>query len=72
MTFPVVIGGGKRIFDGAFPARALSLVEHVVTPSGAMIATYEPGGAIAHGWAGPQSTSDREAARQRRIADGSW
>jgi hypothetical protein len=43
-----------------------------VTPSGAIIATYEPRGDIEHGWAGPQSNSEREQARQRAIADGSW
>ncbi len=71
MTFPVVLGHGKRIFDAA-PACALKLVEHVVTPAGAVIATYEPGGEVQQGWAGPQSTSAREVARQRAIADGSW
>jgi dihydrofolate reductase len=72
MTFPVVLGGGKRIFDDQTPAKALRLVEHKVTPSGAIIATYEPRGDIEHGWAGPQSNSEREQARQRAIADGSW
>jgi hypothetical protein len=37
-----------------------------------MIATYEPAGGIEHGWAGPQSNSERELARQRAIADGRW
>ena len=41
-------------------------------PSGAVIATYEPGGKVEHGWAGPQSTSEREQARQRAIAEGRW
>jgi dihydrofolate reductase len=72
MTFPVVLGGGKRIFDGHMPAKALRLVEHKVTPAGAIIATYEPGAAIEHGWAGPQSNSEREQARQRAMADGTW
>ncbi|HYI42610.1 MAG TPA: dihydrofolate reductase family protein, partial [Sphingomicrobium sp.] len=72
MTFPVVLGRGKRIFSEETRAQALRLVEHKVTSSGAVIATYEPGGKIVHGWAGPQSTSAREEARQRAIADGSW
>jgi hypothetical protein len=37
-----------------------------------VIATYEPAGGIEHGWAGPQSTSEREQARQRAIAEGRW
>lgn len=72
MTFPAVIGGGKRLFGEGTPAEALRLVEHKVTRSGAVIATYEPGGNIEHGWAGPQSTSERERARQRAIAERRW
>ncbi len=72
MTFPVVLGSGKRLFGDGTPARALRLVDHQVTRSGAVIATYEPDGVLEHGWAGPQSTSVREEARQRAMADGSW
>jgi dihydrofolate reductase len=72
MTFPVVLGGGKRIFGEGTPAEALKMVDHKVTRSGAVIATYEPGGKIEHGWAGPQSTSQREQARQAAMTAGSW
>jgi dihydrofolate reductase len=72
MTFPVVLGGGKRPFGDRTPAGALRLIDHKVTRSGAIIATYEPGGKVEHGWAGPQSTSEREQARQRAVADGRW
>lgn len=72
MTFPVVLGSGKRLFGEDVQAKALRLVESKVTRSGAVIATYEPGGKLQHGWAGPQSTSGREQARQRAIADGCW
>ena len=72
MTFPVVLGQGKRLFGEGTPATALRLVEHKVTPGGAVIATYEPGGTVEHGWAGPQSSSEREQARQRAMAEGRW
>lgn len=72
MTFPLVLGQGKRLFDHSSPAEALRLVDHSVTPHGAVIATYEPAGGIEHGWAGPQSTSDREKARQAAMASGRW
>jgi len=72
MTFPVVLGQGKRLFGEGTPAKGLRMVDHQVTRSGAVIATYEPAGNIQHGWAGPQSTSDREMARQRAIAEGTW
>lgn len=72
MTFPAVLGGGKTLFGDGTPAEAMQMVDHKITRSGAVIATYEPGGPIKHGWAGPQSTSDREQARQSAIAEGSW
>jgi dihydrofolate reductase len=72
MTFPVVLGAGKRIFGDGTPAEALRLVEHRVTRSGASIATYEPAGKVEHGWAGPQSNSEREQSRQQAIAEGRW
>jgi dihydrofolate reductase len=72
MTFPVVLGSGKRIFSAETPAESMRMIDHKVTRSGAVIATYEPAGAVEHGWAGPQSTSTREEARQAAMADGSW
>lgn len=72
MTFPAVLGGGKTLFGDGTPAAAMRMVDHQVTRSGAVIATYEPDGQIEHGWAGPQSTSGREQARQKAIAEGSW
>ena len=72
MTCPVVLGRGKRLFGDGTPAEALRMVEHRITPSGAVIATYEPAGKVDHAWAGPQSTSARETARQAAIAEGNW
>ena len=72
MTFPVVLGSGKRLFGDGTPAEALRMMDHKVTSSGAVIATCEPGGSVGHDWAGPQSTSARETARQNAIAAGRW
>lgn len=72
MTFPVLLGHGKRLFGEGTPAQALRLVEQKTTRSGAVIATYEPAGKVEHGWAGPQSTSAREQARQQAMAEGRW
>ena len=73
MTFPVVLGKGKRLFgDGT--TTMLKMVDHKVTAKGTVIATYEPGGALpAFPPFGPQpSTSAREEERQRRMAQVSW
>jgi dihydrofolate reductase len=72
MTFPVVLGRGKRWFGDDMPAKTLRAIDTKVTRIGAIIATYEPAGAIDHGWAGPQSTSEREEARQKKMAEGRW
>lgn len=72
MTFPVVLGWGKRLFGTATPATTLRLLDHKVTGSGAVIATYEPAGEVAQGWAGPQFTSAREQKRQNRMRRGDW
>jgi dihydrofolate reductase len=40
MIDPVVVGGGKRIFRDDGVLRALELVEHEVTKTGAILATY--------------------------------
>lgn len=72
MIFPVVLGQGKRLFTEGTAAQGMRQVAHTVTRSGAVIATYEPGGAVEQGWAGPQSTSAREQARQAAIAEGRW
>lgn len=74
MTFPLVLGSGKRLFgDGTVPG-LLTMVEHKVTEKGTVIATYEPGGAIPPlpAEAPEASSSVREAERQRRMKDGTW
>ncbi|MBB4155479.1 dihydrofolate reductase [Sphingomonas jinjuensis] len=44
MTFPVVLGHGKRLFGTGTPPLAMRMVEHRVTPRGTVVATYEPEG----------------------------
>ena len=47
--FPLVIGSGKRLFsEGTIPA-GLKLVDHTISTTGVMIATYEPAGEIVTG-----------------------
>jgi len=74
MTFPVTLGKGKRLFGDGTPATMLKMVDHKVTAKGTVIATYERGGTLpVFPPFGPQpSSSAREAARQRRMAEGSW
>jgi len=43
---PVVLGGGKRLFENGIPAGSLSLVDTKVTSTGMIINTYRPAGAL--------------------------
>src|SRR5437870_1065473 len=42
MIDPLVVGGGKRIFGADGALRPLRLVDHQVTTTGAILATYAP------------------------------
>lgn len=73
IIFPITLGKGKRLFGDGTPAGALKLVDHQITSKGSIIATYEPGGPIPATGEFPQpSSSDYEAGRQRRMAQGTW
>ena len=42
MVFPIVLGGGKRLFDDAGEQRALSLVDTKTFGTNVVVLTYEP------------------------------
>jgi dihydrofolate reductase len=72
MTFPVILGSGKRLFgDGTTPS-AMRMVEHRVTVRGNVIAAYEPDGAVEPGSFATGEPSAAELDRRRKIAEGSW
>ncbi|MCD1641713.1 dihydrofolate reductase family protein [Aurantimonas coralicida] len=48
ITFPLILGSGKRALPGAAPG-AWRLLEHRVSEGGAIIAVYAPAGAVATG-----------------------
>jgi len=72
LSFPVVLGAGKRLFGEDTPARTMRMIDQKVSASGVVIATYEPSGEVDTGWAGPQIDSARERERQRRIEQDTW
>jgi dihydrofolate reductase len=49
MVFPVVLGKGKRIFDGSQVPGALTLVEHSISDKGVVFLAYEPAGEVPTG-----------------------
>ena len=52
LTFPVVLGTGKRLFDPAAPV-ALELVSSSVSASGVVVGRYVPAGEVVTGTFGP-------------------
>lgn len=48
-TFPLLLGKGKRLFDGQAMPNNLKLINHRVSKSGVIIATYKPNGDISIG-----------------------
>ena len=67
MTFPVVLGSGKRLFGAGTPPFALKLVEHQVSTTGVTMATYEPAGEVPIGSFQMDEPSAREQARRERM-----
>ena len=72
MTFPVVLGAGKRIFDGSEKGSTLRLVDHFVSDTGVIIATYEPAGDVQTGTFATKEPSEAEQARQAKMKEGAW
>lgn len=49
LTYPVTIGSGKRLFAEGTQPKTFNVVDSKVSPTGVVIATYEPAGEIALG-----------------------
>jgi len=72
LTFPVVLGDGKRIFDGSETPGALKLVDNYVTDKGVTIATYEPVGDVPTGSFETKAPSEQELERREKMEAGTW
>jgi dihydrofolate reductase len=67
MTFPVLLGEGKRIFDGSEKPGALKLVDHFVSAKGVVLATYEPAGDVPTGTFATKEPSEAELKRREEL-----
>ena len=66
-TMPVVLGGGKKLFaDGSAP-HSFKLTKSRVSPNGLIVGHYEREGDVKLGDTSPDTPSDREIARQKRM-----
>jgi dihydrofolate reductase len=72
MTFPVVLGRGKRIFDGSQTPEALKLVDHSVSNKGVVFLDYEPGGEVPTGSFATKEPSEDELKLRQKIEQDQW
>ncbi len=68
MTFPLLLGEGKRIFDGSEEPGALTLVNNSVSEKGVIFATYEPAGEVRTGTFETKAPSEAELKRRQKWA----
>jgi dihydrofolate reductase len=66
-TFPLVLGKGKRLFDGGAVPAGLEVVSSRTSSTGVIRATYRSGAEIKYGSFAPETPSEAELAR--RAAD---
>ena len=72
MTFPVLLGDGKRIFDGSEKPGALKLVDSFVSDTGVVTTTYEPAGDVPTGSFETKPPSEAELERREKMEAGDW
>jgi dihydrofolate reductase len=67
LTFPVLLGRGKRLFgDGVAPA-GLKLVKSQSYPTGVIVASYVPAGAVKTGSFASEQPSQAELERRKNL-----
>ena len=68
MNFPVLLGQGKRIFDGTEAPGALKLVDHFISDTGVVTTTYGPDGDVRTGTFETKAPSEAELERREKWA----
>jgi dihydrofolate reductase len=71
MTFPLVLGHGKRIFDSSEHPSALKLVDHAASDKGVIYTSYEPAGDVPTGSFATKAPSQAEVERREKVGAGS-
>src|SRR5512138_2226624 len=66
-TVPVVLGGGKRLFDDGSAPHSFKLTRSRVSPNGLIVGHYERDGGVKTSDVALASPSGREITRQERM-----
>ena len=72
LTFPVLLGHGKSIFDGSEKPSGLKLVDSFTSDKGVVIATYEPAGDVPTSTFETKAPSEQELVRREKMGAGEW
>jgi dihydrofolate reductase len=72
MTFPVLLGRGKSIFDGTQRPSRMKVTDHFVSDSGVAFVTYEPAGEVPMGSFETREPSEAELERRAKVEAGAW
>ncbi|MDZ4374988.1 MAG: dihydrofolate reductase family protein [Phenylobacterium sp.] len=67
ITYPVILGTGKRLFRAGAAPRGLKLTRSATSSTGAILGVYEPTGAVQTGSFETIEPNHLEAARQARM-----
>ncbi len=67
-TFPVILGGGKRLFEARAKPGALRLVSTKVSTTGVVMSAYVPAGEIRRGSFAHAEPSEKELDRRSKMA----
>ncbi len=67
LTFPVVLGRGKRLFGGTATARAFELIKSTTTPNGIVISSYVRAGEVKIGSFMLAEPTPAELERRRQL-----
>lgn len=68
LTFPVVLGKGKRFFSGGAAPEAWTLASQAVSTTGVVMAVYERAGAVRTGSFALETPTEAEIARREQVA----
>jgi dihydrofolate reductase len=66
LTFPIILGKGKRFFDGGSAPRAFALTQSRTSSKGVVVARYERAGEVPTGSFGDDEPGPAEVARRAR------
>jgi dihydrofolate reductase len=72
MTFPVLLGKGKSIFDVSQRPSRMKLTDHYVSDTGVLFTTYEPDGEVETGSFATKEPSEDELKLREKIKEGAW